>query len=62
MIDTTNAVSHMLFSVVFYPTTILVHNATKKIISINPSVKEIEAIVTKQKAVNLRAREEASPD
>ena len=62
MIDTTNAVSHRLFSIVSYPTTILVHNATKKIVSINPSVKEIEAIVTKQKAVNLRAREEASPD
>jgi peroxiredoxin len=62
MIDTTNAVSHKLFSVMFYPTTVLVHNATKKIISINPSVKEIEAIVTKQKAINLRAREEVSPD
>lgn len=62
MIDTTNAVSHRLFSVMFYPTTILVHNATKKIVSVNPSVKEIEAIVTKQKAVNLRAREEVSPD
>ncbi|MGB4773477.1 MAG: TlpA disulfide reductase family protein [Chitinophagaceae bacterium] len=62
MIDTTNAVSHRLFSVMFYPTTILVQNATKKIVSINPSVKEIEAIVTKQKAVNLRAREEISPD
>jgi peroxiredoxin len=62
MIDTTNVVSHKLFSVMFYPTTVLVHNATKKIISINPSVKEIEAIITKQKAVNLRAREEVSPD